>query len=66
MTSADQAVEHLLNRIKHDPQLAYHFDPLSRSMELLTQAYADANHHDVITFRAEFYRQLRFERPTVC
>lgn len=65
MTSADQAVEHLLNRIKHDPQLAYHFDPLSRSMELLTQAFADANDRDVTAFRSEFYPQLRFERPTV-
>lgn len=64
MSTADKAIAHLLNRIKRDPRLAYHFDPLTESMELLTQAYADANGRDVTEFRAEFYPQLRFECPT--
>ena len=63
MTLADAAVAHLLRRIQSDPRLAYYFDPLTRSMELLTAAHASANGVDVEQFRKEYYAQLRFEAP---
>jgi hypothetical protein len=59
------AIGHLLDRIKADPRLAYHFDPLTRSMELLTAAYAEENGLDLEEFRKTYYASLRFEAP-VC
>lgn len=64
-TAADRAINHLLWRIKDDPRLAYYFDPFTKSMELLTAAYAEAHGVDLAAFRKEFYDSLRFDRP-VC
>jgi hypothetical protein len=60
---ADKAIWHLLRRIQRDPRLAYHFDPLTESYELLTAAYAEANGKDVEQFRKEYSATLKFERP---
>lgn len=56
---------YLLDRISHDPQLAYHFDPCTRSMEMLTEAYAAESGVDLEEFRKAYYASLRFKRP-VC
>lgn len=55
--------EHILNRIARDPRLAYHFDPFTASMEMLTEAFARENNLDLEKFRAEYYPKLNFERP---
>lgn len=57
------AVVHLLDRIARDPRLAYYFDPLSRSMELLTEEYATQNGLDLEEFRRQYYARLKFEAP---
>lgn len=59
MTLAD----HLLRRIARDPRLAYHFDPITTSMEMLTEAYAAENSLDLEEFRRTYYAELRFEAP---
>ena len=58
------AIGHLLNRIAHDPRLAYYFDPVTQSMEELTAQYALEYGIDVEKFRKEYYAKLQFERPT--
>ncbi len=55
---------YLLARIASDPRLAYHFDPLTRSMEMLTETYAKERGLDVEEFRKSYYATLKFERPT--
>ena len=57
------AVGHLLGRIARDSKLAWYFDPFSRSMELLTRDYCEAEALDLERFRAEYYAILKFERP---
>jgi hypothetical protein len=63
--AAHKAISHLLQRIKHDPRLAYYFDPSTASMELLTAAHAEAHGLDAEAFRKLLYASLKFERP-VC
>jgi hypothetical protein len=57
------AAAYLLRRIADDPRVAYHFDPMTQSMELLTAEYAKEKGIDVEVFRNNFYASLRFERP---
>lgn len=57
------AAAYLLDRIVRDPRLAYYFDPLSRSMEILTEEYASQNGLEVDAFRKEYYAKLKFEAP---
>jgi hypothetical protein len=57
------AVVHVLERIQRDPRLAYHFDPLTESYALLTQARAEMLGHDVEGFRKAYAATLRFEAP---
>ena len=54
---------YLLNRIREDARLAYHFDPITQSMEMLTAEYAKEQGLDVDEFRKAYYSRLRFERP---
>lgn len=61
--AADRAVAHLLRRISRDPRLAYHFDPLTESFRLLTDAYAEARGLDADKFRKEFAATIKFEAP---
>ena len=63
LTQSGEVVSHLLYRIKEDPRLAYYFDPLTMSMELLTAAYAAERGLDVEVFRKAYYAQLSFEAP---
>ena len=63
MTQSGLAIRHLLERIRQDPRLAYHFDPLTRSMELLTEAYAVECAVDVEECRKTYYASLQFEPP---
>lgn len=62
--AADRAIDYLLRRIQRDPRLAYYFDPITESMELLTAAYAEARGLDLKTFRREYSASLKFEAPT--
>jgi len=57
------ATDHLLRRIANDSRLAYYFDPMTRSMEMLTAAYATEQGIDVEEFRKTYYARLRFEKP---
>lgn len=57
------AVEHLLRRIVQDPRLAYYFDPITKSMELLTREYAETHGLDVEAFRRDYYSKLKYEEP---
>lgn len=57
---------HLLQRIVADPRLAYHFDPITRSMELLTQAHATDEGIDLEEFRKAYYSGLKFAGPVRC
>lgn len=61
--AARTAINHLLQRIQRDPRLAWHFDPLTKSMDELTQAHALMYGLDVQAFRLEFYGSLEFEAP---
>jgi hypothetical protein len=63
LSLADKAIEHLLVRIRHDPRLAYHFDPLTQSMGMLTEAHAEALGLDVEQFRKDYYALLSYEAP---
>jgi hypothetical protein len=59
-----QAIDCLLGRIASDPKLAYYFDPISRSMELLTAARAALCGQNVEEFRKSYYPRLTFQSPT--
>lgn len=59
----EKAIAHLLTRIADDPRLAYYLDPMSRSMELLTEAYATLKGLSVEEFRGQYYPRLKFEAP---
>lgn len=52
---------YLLRRILDDPRVAYHFDPITRSMELLTETYALEHALDLAEFRNQLYAELKFE-----
>jgi hypothetical protein len=54
---------YLIRRIADDPRVAWHFDPITQSMELLTAAYAEEHGLDVEEFRKKYYASLKFERP---
>ena len=54
---------YLLQRIARDPRLAYHFDPMTESMERLTATYAEERGLKVEEFRKTYYASLRFEKP---
>lgn len=54
---------YLINRILSDPRVAYHFDPFTQSMEMLTAQYAQEQGRDVEEYRASLYPKLRFEKP---
>jgi hypothetical protein len=54
---------YLLKRISEDARLAYYFDPLTQSMELLTATYAAEQGLEVEAFRKRYYAALRFEAP---
>ena len=55
--------EHLLERIARDPRLAYYFDPMTQSMEMLTEEYAQQNSLVLEDFRRDYYSRLKFEAP---
>ena len=57
---------YLLNRILNDPRLAYYFDPLTQSMELLLQAWSEVQGREdnLEIVRADVTARMRFERPT--
>lgn len=57
------ATAYLLDRIARDPRLAYYFDPLSRSMEMLTAEYAEQNGLELEGFRQRYFANLKFEAP---
>jgi hypothetical protein len=54
---------YLIRRILDDPRVAYHFCPMTQSMEMLTAEYAAQKGLDVEAVRADIYPRLRFERP---
>lgn len=54
---------HLLARIARDPRLAYYFDPMTQSMEILTEEYAQQKGLVLEEFRREYYSRLKFEAP---
>jgi len=54
---------HLLVRIARDPRLAYYFDPMTQSMEILTEQYAKEKGLVLEDFRREYYGKLKFEAP---
>jgi hypothetical protein len=62
-TAAERAVEHILQRILSDPRVAYYFDPLTESMELLSQAHAEIHGLDAADFRRELLSNFRAEVP---
>jgi hypothetical protein len=57
------AAAYLLRRIADDPRLAYHFDPMTTSMEMLTKEVAEERGEDLEEFRKRYFATLRFERP---
>ncbi len=62
--AAKAAIEHLMRRLLDDPRVAYYFDPFTRSMELLSEAYAEVSGLSVERVRAEIYPRLRVEAPS--
>ncbi len=54
---------HLLQRIREDSRLAYYFDPITQSMEMLTAEYAKEQGLDVEEFRKGYYSRLGYETP---
>ena len=62
MTKAEQAVEHMINRIRKDGRLAYLIGPLSEGYTLLTDAYAEMRGLDGDEFRRAFAPTLTPER----
>ncbi|SFF15033.1 hypothetical protein [Paracidovorax wautersii] len=61
--AAKGAIHHLLQRIQRDPSVAWHFDPITRSMEELTLAHALLQGLDVDQFRKDFFATLEFKEP---
>jgi hypothetical protein len=57
------AATYLLRRIADDPRLAYHFDPITTSMEMLTKEVAAERGEDLEEFRKRYYATLKFEKP---
>lgn len=64
-TKADQAVAHALRAIRDDGRKAYLIGYGSRTFDLLTEAYAEANGLDVEKFRNDFWSECRPERVVV-
>ncbi|GKS96925.1 hypothetical protein [Acidovorax sp. SUPP2825] len=62
--AARKAIHHLLQRIQRDPRLAWHFDPITQSMEELTAAHALMFGLDLSAFQKEFFASLEFESPS--
>lgn len=63
MTKAEEAVVHILQRVRDDPRLAYYIGPCTSSLAKLTAAYAAMTGQDHAAFQAEFERDLRTEAP---
>jgi hypothetical protein len=61
--AAKTAIHHLLQRIQRDPAIAWHFDPITRSMEELTRAHAQLHGLDVEEFRKDYFATLDFQEP---
>lgn len=61
--AAKTAIHHLLQRIQRDPVVAWHFDPITRSMEELTRAHAQLHGLDVEEFRKDYFATLEFQEP---
>ena len=66
MSKAAVAVATVIRRIQGDPRLAYYISPGTRTYEVLTEAYAEAQGIDVDRCRAELEASLKFEAPPRC
>jgi len=60
-TKSELAVVHVLQKIKENPRVAYHFCPATESYRILTESYAESEGIDVDGFRADFIKQLTFK-----
>lgn len=60
--AADKAVAYLLQRIKDDPRVAYHFS-YTESLARLTRAHALAQGLEPEAFHRQFEATLRTEGP---
>ena len=61
--AADQLVMHLIRRLQRDPRVAYHFDPITESFQLLTAAYAELRGENVEDVRKRYADSLTYEAP---
>lgn len=59
---ADDAVAYLLDQIKSRPEWAYYF-AFTRSLEMMTEAYAAKNGLNHIEYLEDYYRNLKASRP---
>lgn len=65
MTSADQAVQHVLRQIQRDGRVAYLLGFGTESFSLLTKAHAEMVGEDVETFRKRFWADCHPERVVI-
>lgn len=63
MTAAEKFAYHMADRVLRDPRVAYHVGPYSRSLELLTEAYAEISGRQLDEVRADFNARIKTERP---
>lgn len=61
MSAADKAVAHILRRIQRDPRLAYFFDPLTESFDLLIEAHVEKHGGDVHQVRDQVEANMKFK-----
>lgn len=63
INAGKSAIHRLLQRIQRDPAVAWHFDPITRSMEDLTRAHSLLHGLDVEEFRKDYFATLDFQEP---
>lgn len=60
-SAADQAVEHILRRMRDNPRLAYFICPATEAFALLTEAASQASGEPVESLRQRLDRELTYE-----
>lgn len=62
--AARRAIEHLLQRLLTDARVAYYFDPVTESFDLLTKAHALLTGQPLGETRAYLAHRMFFAPPT--
>lgn len=64
LEAASKAINYLVHRLLTDARVAYHFDPITESFDLLTKAHALLTGQAVEEIRAALARRMLYAPPT--